>query len=133
MARRHGRNGRIFVNIASGGTAEPIAFQAKWSLDFSTDDVEVTAFGDPNKVYVAGLPDASGSFNGFWDDATAQLYTAAQDGVARKVYLYPDFTNAAGVYWFGTALFDFSIEVDVAGADTVSGSFKAASPLIKVG
>lgn len=133
MARRHGRNGRIFVSIASGGTAEPVAYQAAWSIDFSTDDDEVTAFGDANKVYVAGLPDASGSFSGFWDDATAQLYTAAQDGVARKVYLYPDFTNAAGVYWFGTALFDFSITTGVGEANKVSGNFKAASNFAKVG
>lgn len=133
MARRHGRNGRIFVAIASGGSAEPVSSQSKWSIDFSTDDDEVTSFGDLNKQYVAGLPDASGSFSGFWDDASAQLYTAAQDGVARKLYLYPDFVNAPGVYWHGTGLFDFSIEVGVGEANKVSGNFKAASSIIKVG
>ncbi len=133
MARIHGRNARIMVGIASGGSAEAVAFQAKWSLDFSTDDDEVTAFGDVNKVYVAGLPDASGSFNGFYDDSTAQLYTAAQDGVARKVYLYPNFTGTPGQYWFGTGLFDFAVEIGVGESAKVSGNFKAASPLIKVG
>ena len=59
MARLHGRNGRVYLALASGGTAEPLAFQAKWSMNFSTDKAEVTALGDTNKVYVAGLPDAS--------------------------------------------------------------------------
>jgi hypothetical protein len=89
MARIHGRSGRLYAGIASSGTAEPIAFLNSWSVDFSSDDVEVTSFGDTSKVYVSGLPDVAGTFAGFYDDATAQMYTAAVDGVARKFYLYP--------------------------------------------
>jgi hypothetical protein len=132
MARLHGRNGRLYVNITSGGTAEPIAFLNNWDIQFAVDNAEVTAFGDTNKVYVAGLPDASGSFSGFYDDATAQVYTAAADGVARKFYLYPT-TSATGQYWFGTALFDFSVSSSVDGAITISGDFQAASAVTKVG
>ena len=132
MARLHGRNGRLYVNITSGGTAEPIAFLNNWDIQFAVDNAEVTAFGDINKVYVAGLPDASGSFSGFYDDATAQVYTAAADGVARKFYLYPT-TSATGQYWFGTALFDFSVSSSVDGAITISGDFQAASAVTKVG
>jgi hypothetical protein len=132
MARNHGRRGRLYVGITSAGVAEPIAFLRDWSINFSVDNVEVTAFGDANKVYVAGLPDSSGSFSGFLDDATAQLYTAATDGVARKFYLYPD-TNSTGIYWFGTALFDFNVAGAVDGAVTVSGDFQAASGVSKVG
>ena len=132
MARIHGRNGRLYVGIASGGTAEPVAFLNKWSMNFSTDDVEVTCFGDTNKVYVSGLPDCSGSFAGFYDTASAQLYTAATDGDARRFYLYP--TNATTTtYWFGTAIFDFSVESGVDDSVKVSGNFKAASSVTKVG
>jgi hypothetical protein len=131
MARKHGRNGRLYTNITSGGTAEPIAYLRDWSIDFSVDNVDVTAFGDSNKVYVAGLPDSSGTFAGFYDSATAQLYTAATDGVARKFYLYPDTADA--IYWFGTALFDFSVSTAVDGAVTVSGNWNAASIVSKVG
>jgi hypothetical protein len=132
MARLHGRNGRLYVNITSGGTAEPIAFLNNWSINFSVDNVEVSSFGDANRVYVAGLPDAAGSFSGYYDDATAQLYTSAADGVARKFYLYPT-TAATGQYWFGTALFDFSVSSAVDGAITISGDFQAASAVTKVG
>lgn len=134
MSRIHGRRGRLYVGIASDtAAAEPVAFMSKWSANFATDNVEVTANGDGNKVYVAGLPDASGSFSGFYDDATAQTYTAATDGLARRFYLYPTTPSNVGPYWFGTGLFDFNVEGGVDQAVTVSGDFQAASNITKVG
>ena len=131
MARKHGRNGRLYAAITSGGTATPIAFLNSWDISFEVDNVDVTAFGDGNKVYVAGLPDASGSFAGFYDSSSAQMYTAATDGVARAFYLYPDTGDA--IYWYGTALFDFSVSSSVDGAVTISGNWNAASAITKVG
>lgn len=132
MARIAGRNGRLYAAIASGGSAEAITFLNSWSMTFETDDIEVTAFGDANKTYVAGLADVGGDFGGFYDNATAQLYTAASDGIARKFYLYPDNTLTTQ-YWFGTASFDFNLSGEVGGAVEVSGSWKAASQVSKVG
>ena len=130
MARKHGRNGRLYVAIASGGTPEPVSFLRDWSIDFTVDNVDVTSFGDGNKQYVAGLPDSSGSYSGFFDSETAQLFTAAQDGEARGFYLYPDTGDAT--YWYGTALFDFSVSSAVDGAVTISGNWNAASDVTKV-
>lgn len=132
MARIAGRNGRLYAGIASGGTAEPIAYLNKWSMKFATQKSDVTSFGDTGMVYVSGLPDAQGDFAGFYDNATAQLYTAATDGVARKFYLYPDNTSTSQ-YWFGTALFDFNIDGSVDGPVSISGSWAAASTVAKVG
>jgi hypothetical protein len=132
MARLHGRNARVYMNIASGGTAEPVAFVSSWSLSFSTDKANVTAFGDANMVYVAGLPDASGEFSGFYDDATAQVFTAAGDGVARKFYLYPS-SLTPGQYFWGTILPDFSASASVDGATEMQSSWNAASTIAKVG
>jgi hypothetical protein len=132
MPRISGRNARLYANVTSGGTAEPIAFLNQFSLNFTTDKTEVTSFGDTTKTYVSSLPDCQGTFSGFYDDATAQLYTAATDGVARRFYLYPD-TGSTGKYWFGTALFDFSVESSVSGATTMSGSFAAATAVTKIG
>lgn len=133
MARRHGRNGRVYMALASSGLAEPLNFQAKWSINFVTDKDEVSALGDSNKVYVAGLPDAAGDFSGFYDDQTVQSYTAATDGVARKFYLYPDTVNSAGQYWFGTVLPDFKVNGDVKGSLQVAATWVASSPIVKVG
>lgn len=132
MARIHGRSGAFYFNITSGGTAEPMAYLKQWSIAFATDNAEVTSMGDTNKIYVAGLPDASGSFAGVYDNATAQSYTAAQDGVARKFYLYPN-TGSAGIYWFGTCLLDFNATGDVSDAVNISGDWQAASLVAKVG
>lgn len=120
------------MGITSAGTAEPVAYLNNWELTASTDDVEVTAFGDTNKVFVSGLPDVGGSFSGFYDDVTAQTYTAATDGVARKFYLYPN-TGTNGQYWYGTAIFDFTASGGVDSAVTISGNWKAASAVTKIG
>lgn len=132
MARIAGRNGRLYVGITATGTAEPIAYLSKWALKFNSDKFDVTAFGDPNKSYVAGLPDCQGTYSGFYDTATAQLYTAATDGVARKFYLYPD-TTTVSQFWSGTAFFDFNIDGAIDGSVNIDGSFAAATGVTKTG
>lgn len=132
MARIPGKLGMLYANMTSGGDASPISFVNSWDASFATDKFDVTAFGDANKTYLAGLPDATGNFAGFYDDATPQMYTAAVDGVARKFYFYPS-TTATTKYWFGTALFDFQASFSMDGAATVSGSWSAASPVTKIG
>lgn len=131
MARVHGRRGRLYVGLASdSAVAEPVAYLNSWSIEFTVDKVDVTAFGDSNKIYVSGLPDASGSFGGWYDTDSAQLYTASQDGLARKFYLYPDISD--GDYFYGTSLFDFSVSGAVADGVSISGSWNAASAISKV-
>ena len=132
MGRLAGRNGRVYVALSSGGTATPVAYQASWSLNFTTNKIDVTAMGDNNKVYVSGLPDAQGQLASFYDDASVQLYTADSDGVARAFYLYPTISNNAQ-YFFGTILPDFSIDSSVDGAIAVSSTWNAASIISKVG
>jgi hypothetical protein len=132
MARKHGKSGRLYVDMAGGGLASPVAFLSKWTVDFATDKVDVTGLGDTNKVYVSGLPDSKGTFAGFYDDATDQLYTAAQDGQPRKFYLYPGL-DLVTQYFFGPGLFDFSASGGVTEAVAISGSWAAAGPILKVG
>lgn len=132
MARLAGRNGRVYIALTSGGTATPLAFVAKWSINFKTNKIDVTAMGDSNKTYVNGLPDASGAFSGWYDDTTVQTYTAATDGVARAFYLYPSTSNT-GQYFWGTVLPDFNVESDVDGAVGMSADWAAASTIVKVG
>jgi hypothetical protein len=131
MSRIHGRRGRLYVGLASdSATAEPVSYLNSWTIEFDVDRVEVTAFEDSNKTYVSGLPDASGTFDGFYDTASDQLYTAAVDGMARKFYLYPT-TADTTVYFYGTASFDFSVDGSTDDAVTVSGSWAASGPILK--
>jgi hypothetical protein len=132
MARAHGRFSRLYIATASGGSASPLQHAGTWALSFTTDTVEVTAFGDTNKTYVAGLPDGNLSYSGFADDtAGTQLLTAATDGIARKVYAYPFASNS--IYVAGTFFLDTDVNTDVSGAVTISGSGRPATPLILVG
>lgn len=133
ISRIHGRNGRVYLGIASDtAVATPLPFLVSWSINFTVDKSDVTAMGDTNKVYVSGLPDASGEFSGFYDDATAQTYTAAVDGLARRFYLYPS-TLSAATYFFGTILPDFSVNGAVDGPVQISSSWNANSTIAKVG
>lgn len=132
MARLSAQKSALYVAIASGGSAERIAFLNQWSMSFATGRTDVTSFDDANMTYISGKPDASGSFSGWYDNATAQTYTAAVDGVARKFYLYPD-REVNTQYWFGTGLFDFEVNGSHDGAVAISGSFAAASLVSKVG
>jgi hypothetical protein len=131
MAKRHGRNGALYMGVTnSSSTPEPIANLSSWSVDFTTDQVDVTSFGDNFKSYVSGLPDFSGQYQGFWGDAENTPYAAAVDGSPRRFYFYPDRVNqggSTGKYWFGAAFFDFSISTPVDGAVAISGNIRGAA------
>jgi len=133
MARISGRNGRVYMGIASSAAlAEPLPFVATYNINFATSKIDVTAMGDANKVYLSGLRDATGSFNGFYDDSTAQTYTAAVDGAPRKFYLYPNL-DLPTQYFFGQILADLTIDAGVDGATTMAASWAAYSPITKQG
>ena len=126
MSRIAGRNAVIYFGATTAAQASPLTFAAQYSLNFSTNKIDVTAFQDRGKVVVAGLAAQSGDMRGWYDDAAAQTYTAAVDGLARKLYIYPN-TNTATQYFFGTVFADFSSDSTVDGAATFSSSFEAAS------
>ena len=131
MARIHGKGGMVYVGITSAGAASPIAYLSDWTINFAVDQPEVTAFGDLNKIYVSGLPDASGDFSGFFDDASQQLYTAARDGIARPMYLYPSLTADPNLYWFGRILPDFSVTGGIGAPVSIKSGWKASSNVVK--
>jgi hypothetical protein len=142
MARIHGRNGALYADQSAGAnsTATIVAFMSDYTVDQKRDRAEVTAFGDASKVYLAGLPDASGSVNGFYDDGGSSAFAIA-DGVERKFYKYVSTTSTANMapisgsgkgYWYGTATFDVSTTVGVGDAVKVSLNWSAASSVYKV-
>jgi len=132
VGRIAGRNAVIYLGATTSAAASPITFQNTWSMNFTSDKIDVTAFGETTKTYVAGIADAQGEFAGFYDDSTPQTYTAAIDGLSRRFYLYPSSLNTAQ-YFFGTVFADMSINAAVAGATEVSASWNAASSIAKVG
>jgi len=124
MARYHGKSGVIYASTTGSGAATTTTSLSGWTLDLSTDTVEVTAFGDPNKTYVQGLKDIKGTITGFLDDTGLSIFTGADSTDGVKLYLYPS-ANSPTVYWYGPAWLNASIAVPVSGANTLSGNFMA--------
>jgi hypothetical protein len=125
-----GRQGRIYIDTSTNGSAAAVAIANlnSWSLNRTTDKIDVTAFGATSKSYVVGLPDAQGDFSGFWDtDGDQYKVSAAIDG-GRKFYIYPT-TGDTTKYWFGKGHFDVSVSQTVSGATEVSGSWAAAESI----
>lgn len=120
----------VYLQLGSSGNAVPVAFLTDWTINKTVDKVEVTAFQDSNKTYVSGLPDASGSFNGFYDDATAQMYAATNDGLPRVMYLYESALSPTN-YWAGTILPDMSVTGGVGAAVTITSNWNAAGPVVR--
>lgn len=124
MARYHGKKGVIYISISSTAVAVAGVALNSWSLNMPTDKVEVTAFGDANKRYVQGLPDATGQIAGWWDDTSDSLYDAARSADGVNLYLYPS-SDATSKYWYGPAWVDFSIDTGHDKGVSISAAFVA--------
>jgi hypothetical protein len=125
MARYPGRKAAVLISTSGTGVASVMIAISQWSCDETTDKIPVTAFQDPNKTYVQGLPDIKGSFSGFWDDTESKLDTAASSNDGCKLYFYPDFSNAPSKYKCGPAWVDQSMSVGVDGAVQITANFVA--------
>jgi hypothetical protein len=87
---------------------------------------------DPVHIYVAGLPNCTGDFSGYYDTATAQTYISATDSLSRNFYLYP--TSLAAQlpqYFFGQIFPDFSLSGGISAAVSLKSNWTAASPIYR--
>jgi hypothetical protein len=124
MAVYAGRKGLVYFATDGTTAAAAVTKLSMWSLDRTTDKLEVTSFLDSNKTYVQGLPDLKGSYEGFWDDTETKPFAAAASSAAVRMYLYPS-QDILTKYAYGLAWLDASIEVGVNEAVKVKGSFVA--------
>lgn len=124
MAVYPGRKGVIYLSTTGGGVAVNVIKLNAWTLNRSTDKIEVTAFGDANKTYVQGLPDVQVTFSGFWDDTETKPFAGAASSDGIKAYLYPS-SDAPSKFAGGPAWIECSLDTDVSGAVKISGSLVA--------
>ncbi len=54
MAVYPGRKGVIYLSTSGSGSASAVLHLNKWSVDSSTDKIDVTSFGDTNKTSTGG-------------------------------------------------------------------------------
>lgn len=126
MARYPARKGVVYLGTTVGGVASNVIALNHWTMDRTTDKIDVTSFGDSNKVFVGGLPDLKGTISGFWDDTETKPFAAAVATGAVNMYLYPS-SDIPAKYAAGTAWVDFSMDTSVAGAVSISGNFAAGA------
>lgn len=126
MAIKSGRYGTIKYDPA-GVTPVALVSLNKWKLSLKTDKLNVTCFGDTNKVYVPGLRDISGSVSGFWNSTNVVLFDATEATTPGLLELAPNSTEPTFTF-NGLAYLDADIDTAVEGAPAVSGSFMAAGP-----
>lgn len=132
MARYPGRNGVVYMSTTGAGTATTVIALTQWSLDRSTETIDVTAFGDTNKTYVQGLPDVKISFSGIWDDTETKVFSATDSATPVKFYLYPS-SNNTGAYHYGTAWVSASMNTAVNGSVAITGSAVAGGSWGRLG
>jgi hypothetical protein len=124
MAVYAGRKGVVYLSTTGSGAATNVIKLNQWTINRTTDKIEVTSFGDANKTYVQGLPDVQGTFSGFWDDTETKPFTAAASSDGCKLYLYPS-SDAPTRYFYGPAWIDASVNTGVSAAVALSANFKA--------
>lgn len=126
---RSGRNGAVKWDPTGVGGATAVLLMSikNWKLSLKTDKINVTCFGDGNKVYVPGLRDISGSLSGFWNSDDLSLIEATVLADPGFIELIPDTTDTPSTLMFsGKAYLDAEIDTDVEGAPALSGQILAA-------
>lgn len=129
--RLAGLNGGIVLGgpITGGGTL--VSAKTEWTFNRSRDFFDGSAFGDGNKHWFAGLPDAQGTYNGLLDLSGDLLFTAATQS-AKLLYLYAD-TNAgsSSVQLYevahGSGFLDATVTCSLNDLVKISGAFRASS------
>ena len=124
-----GRYGQVLWDATGATPGTPVAIISlnNWKLSLKTDRIDVSCFGDVNRVYVPGLKDVSGSVAGFWNSDELALVEAADQETPGLLKLVPNSTEET-FFWSGLAYMDADIDTSVDGAPALSGTFSAAGP-----
>lgn len=124
MANYAGRKARLYLSTSAAAVASPVGSLTSWSLDLSTDTFETTSFGATNKTFVQGLPNATISFEGVFDDTTlATLYSASTSATGCNAYVY--FSTDAFLYFYFPAWLSISFSTPVGDAAKITGTLSA--------
>jgi hypothetical protein len=123
--RLHGKNGAIYIN-GPKGTGTKVTVKTEWTLNLNRDFVDATAFGDLNKVYLVGLKDISGTYNGNLD-VSGDYGVNAADLDAVPIYLYGDDRDSSELLIaYGPGFLDASITASNTDAIKTTGNFRAS-------
>lgn len=119
-----GKNGVVYLSTSGTSAAVAVGGFRAFTMDGSTEKIDVTSFGATNRESVQGFPAFRGTIEGFWlsDDTTLKSASSSADGT--NLYLYPS-SNATSKWIGGPAWIDMSLRSAVDQAVGVSANFEA--------
>jgi|SRR5215467_10334956 len=119
-----GRNGLVYMSVDAVSAPVLVGGMRAFTLDLSTDKIDVTEFGATNKTEVLGFPAARGTIEGFWaaDDNTLRAASNSLSGT--NIALYPH-SALMTRYFGGPAWVDYSIREAVDQAVSITGNWTA--------
>ena len=124
MAETKGVDGVVKI-AATGGSVAAVLHVSSFTLEETTETIDVTSMGDSSREILSTFKAFTGSIDGYWDPADTNLGHGASDpsvqaGTTIDFELYP--AGAAGVYYSGsgivtsisrTASFDGAVEYSI--------------------
>lgn len=128
----HAKDAMVLIASDGSSAASELLRAKEWTLDLSRDPVEVTAFGSLNKEYVQGLPDVSGTINGFVEEDEPKWFLAAASSEPVRMYLYWS-RQMTSKYCKGLAWVNVSLNNANTGANEISMKFIAGGPWSVIG
>lgn len=120
----HGKKGVVYASISGSAAATLVGSLRAFTLDLSTDLVEVTEFGQGNKTFVQGFPAYTGTIEGFWASDVTIMQQAANSVDGTNLYLYP--TSDAVSKWIGgPGWINLNLRSAIDAAVALNGNFSA--------
>lgn len=113
MAAAHGSNAHVTVD-ADVLVGASVVYLDQFSLDKIIETAEVTAIGNDDKQYIAGLRDSTLSLSGSWDATQDGFLADWDDGAVVSCVVGPDGNTTGKVrYTFNALITNYSISSPV--------------------
>lgn len=117
----HGKDAQIWVTDSGGTERELTTYARNATMPRSVDTAEASTFGDDDKVYVAGLRDATLTIEGLHDATVDGYLTGLLGGTPRPWAFCPRGSASSNVKFSGSAILT-SYEPDADLGDVVGWS-----------
>lgn len=121
MAKYVGREGALFIDGVEIGGCNSVSTSA------NKERLEVTAFGDSSKAYLAGLQDGSVSFDFFLDNADAGQNALAE---GNNVTFVVGFAGTASAPMVSGLIYIDEVSYNAGVQDAVTGSVSATGHVV---
>lgn len=129
----HGSKAVFKLDDSAGTLTDISAYITSVSVSRNADTVEVTALGDTDKEYIAGLKDATISIEGIFDPTVDAIFDAALGASATKSWEYGPQGSAVGSVKYTSECIctSYEPETGVDGAGTFSAELQISGAVTR--